>query len=258
MKTSPSILKPHNQATVKKICFCGLCFLFVSLSNCLNAQNNGLQKQQTDSSIYLKVYYQSVAMDDFNTAIEALHYVLASDPEKYSNWKDTLALLYVRNNSFQQANVLSSALLDTKGYTDLRMEIRAICAKALQQPAEAIDAYSILYSKTNKIAYGFEELRLQYSIRRLTETIATGNSLLQNIPPTNKDFVSVVKADGKTPQQVSLKAAVCNLLGLAYADLKDKTNAKEQFESALKENPDFELAKNNLAVTESAVDNAKK
>ncbi len=199
-----------------------------------------------ENNIHLSVYRQAIALGDVPLAINTVHYLIASDPAKYGAWQDTLNYLYLQNSAYQQSYLLSSALINSRGYTDMRMEIKAISAKALQQPAEAISDYATLYGKTLNPAFGFEQLQLQYSIRRLAETIATGNSLLKAAPAAKNDTVTVMKADNKSVQKITFKAAVCNLMGLAYTDLKDKPNAMAQFEAAIKESPDFELAKNNL------------
>ncbi len=227
-----------------------LCFLTIATYGYTQPSSKSIINN-TDTSINHRVYEQSVELNDFNTAIYAVHYLIAGDPVKYANWQDTLALLYMQINAFQQAYILSDALLTNRGYTSLRMEIKAVSAKGLQQPIQAIDAYTTLFTKTHNPVYGFEEMQLQYAIRRLAETVATGNSLLQSIPANDSTRVNVLKLDGKTPQQVTLRAATANVLGLAFIDLKDKTNAVAQFEVALKENPDFEQAKNNMNVAKS-------
>ncbi|MGI8952290.1 MAG: hypothetical protein ACR2FN_12005 [Chitinophagaceae bacterium] len=234
-----------------------LILFFVTVFTLVNAQTNS-KSSTADNNINLKVYQQSISLNDYGTAINALHYLIAGDAAKYANWQDTLALLYTRTNDYQQGFLLSDALLNSKGYTDLRMEIKAVCAKQLQQPVEAINAYGILFTKTHNAVYGFEELQLQYAIRRLAETVATGNDLLKIILPNDSTQVNVMKLDGKNMQQVSLKAATENVLGLAYIDLKDKQNAVAQLQMALKENPDFEQAKNNLNVANALGSDAKK
>jgi tetratricopeptide (TPR) repeat protein len=233
------------QTRTNKKYFFVICFSLITL--CIGAQAQSQVKPITTSpiNINLQVYRQSVSLGDYNTAINALHYLLATDPVKYANFQDTLALVYLQNNNIRQGYLIADALLKNRGYSDMRLEIKAICAKGLQQPVEAINAYATLYSNTKNPAFGFEELQLQYSIRRLAETIATGNTLLQSLPVKDSSRINILKADGKTVQQVSLKAAVNNIVGQAYIDLKNKNNAIFSLEAALKENPDFEQAKNN-------------
>lgn len=221
-----------------------------------SSKNQQQQQQQPVADINLRVYQQSIGIADYATAISAVHYLLASDPAKYASWADTLSLLYLQSGAYRQSYIISQELIGSKGYSDLRMEIKAISAKELQQTVEAIDAYSTLFSKTGKPAYGFEELQLEYAIRRLGESIATGNKLLQ-AGANDSSKITIAKLDGKTAQQVSFKAAVENIMGLAYLDLKDKDNAVASFNVALKENPDFEQAKNNLNVANSLASDKK-
>jgi len=224
-----------------------------------NAQTTTKPKQlKEDDNINIRVFHQSMSLGDVNMAISAVHYLLASDFVKYAQWQDTLALLYLQHNDFQQAYLLADALVTKFGYTNQRMEVKAMCAKALQQPVDAISAYSQLYSKTHEAVFGLEQLQLEYSIHRLTESLVTANSLLQLTTTDKADKITVAKADGKTTQQVSLKAVVSNIMGLAYNDLKDKTNAAASFEKALKENPEFELAKLNLDAVKAPDDKTKK
>ena len=49
------------------------------------------------------------------------------------------------------------------------------------------------------------------------------------------------------PKEYNLKAALFNLKGLVYKVQDDKVNAKKYFEDALKLEPEFLLAKQNLA-----------
>jgi tetratricopeptide (TPR) repeat protein len=229
-----------------------LIIVFAATAICTNAQNN--TKATTPigatppANINLQVYHQGMMLGDYGTAIHAIHYLIASDPSKYGNWQDTLALLYLQTNAYQQAYILSNGLLNSNGYTEMRMAIKATAAKNLQQPVEAITDFTELYNKTNNLSYGFEELQLGYAIRRLAETIVTGNKLMQAIPANDSSKINIAKLDGKTSQQVSFKSAVENIMGLAYIDLKEKDNAVASFTAALKDTPDFEQAKNNLSV----------
>lgn len=229
-------------------------YLFVLIFSLITVYTNGQTQSAakpittSPANINLQVYRQSISLGDYNTAINALHYLLATDPVKYANFQDTLALVYLQNNNIRQGYLISDALLKNRGYSDMRLEIKAICAKGLQQPVEAINAYATLFSNTKNPSFGFEELQLQYSIRRLAETIVTGNALLQSLSVKDSSRINILRADGKTVQQVSLKAAVNNIIGLAYIDLKNKSNAILSLDAALKENPDFEQAKNNKLI----------
>ena len=228
--------------------------LLCSATNALRAQT----KTPDPAMVELKVFHNALSINDLGTAIQSLHYIIASDSVKYGNYEDTLAILYTQINAFSPAYILSNRLLAQKGYTEIRMQIKGVAAKNLNEPIEAINAYNDLFSRTNNPVYGMEQLQLEYSIRRLAESVATGNKVLAAIPANDSTQVRMAKLQDKTMQLVSLRAAVHNVLGLAYLDLKDKKSAIINFEEALKETPDFDQAKNNLAVANAmAADSTK-
>jgi tetratricopeptide (TPR) repeat protein len=243
---------------IKNAC---LLFALLLIGICAAAQTSAKAATQTEAkppaNINLSVYNQAMSIGDYITAISAVHYLIAGDPAKYNTWQDTLALLYLQTNAFQQAYILANGLINNAGYTEMRTAIKATAAKNLQQSVEAISDYTTLYNKTNNQVYGFEELRLEYSIKRLAETIATGSKLLKAIPANDSSRVNMAKLDGKTVQVVSFKAVVENIMGLAYIDLKDKDSAVASFTAALKDTPDFEQAKNNLSVATSLSEDKK-
>ncbi len=228
--------------------------LLCSGTNALRAQT----KTPDPALVQLKVYQNALSLNDLGTAIQSLHYLIAADSVKYGKYEDTLAILYTQINAFNPAYILADRLLSQKGYTEIRMQIKGLAAKNLNEPIEAINAYTDLFTRTKNPVYGMEQLQLEYGIRRLGEAVVTGNKVLAMIPPNDSTQVRMAKLQEKTLQLVSLRAAVHNLLGLAYLDLKDKKSAVINFEEAIKETPDFDQAKNNLAVANAmAADTTK-
>lgn len=228
--------------------------LLCSATNALQAQT----KTPDPSVVQLKVFHNALSINDLGTAIQSLHYIIAADSVKYGNYEDTLAILYTQINAFTPAYILANRLLSQKGYTEIRMQIKGLAAKNMNEPIEAINAYSDLFTRTKNPVYGMEELQLEYGIRRIGESVVTGNKVLAAIMPNDSTQVRMAKLQEKTMQLVSLRAAVHNILGLAYLDLKDKKNAVSNFEAALKESPDFDQAKNNLNVANAmAADSTK-
>ncbi len=228
--------------------------LLCSATNALQAQT----KTPDPSVVQLKVFHNALSINDLGTAIQSLHYIIAADSVKYGNYEDTLAILYTQINAFTPAYILANRLLSQKGYTEIRMQIKGLAAKNMNEPIEAINAYSDLFTRTKNPVYGMEELQLEYGIRRIGESVVTGNKVLAAIMPNDSTQVRMAKLQEKTMQLVSLRAAVHNILGLAYLDLKDKKNAVSNFEAALKESPDFDQAKKNLPVANAmAADSTK-
>ncbi len=209
------------------------------------------QQSASPEAVQLRVYNNALSLQDLGTAVQALHYLIAADSVKYGKYADTLAILYTQLGAYQPAYVLASRLLEQKGYSEWRMQVKAVSAKNLNAPIDAINAYSELFNKTNKPVYGMELLQLEYAIRRLGEAVGTGNKLLQVLPANDSTKVRMARLNQNAMQWVPMRASIHNILGLSYLDLQDKTNAVLQFEAALKEDPEFDQAKNNLNVAKS-------
>lgn len=188
------------------------------------------------------VYKNALSLGDLETATYALHNIVAANPNG-AIYKDTLALAYLQRGYYRQAQLLIKALYKEKE-NDARTEVLAICAKQLGQPIEAIDLYKKLYNSTKNTNFAFEQLQLEYGIKRLAEAKLTAEALLLALPIDDKTKLTVPKLDNKTAQEVSLKAGIFYLLGNIYFDMNDKVQAQQQFEKAIALQPDYELAQN--------------
>lgn len=186
------------------------------------------------------VYKNALSLGDLETATYALHNIIAANPNG-AIYKDTLAMAYLQRGYYRQAQALTKPLYQEKE-NDTRTEVLAICAKQLGQPTEAIDLYKKLHSTTKNNNYAFEQLQLEYGIKRLAEAKLTAEALLVALPSDDKTKLTVPKLDNKTAQEISLKAGIYYLLGSIYFDMNDKVQAQQQFEKAIALQPDYELA----------------
>ena len=110
--------------------------------------------------------------------------------------------------------------------------------------SEVINAYEILFLKTNNMVYGYQLAELQFSIKRLAEA---QNTIVKTITCKEIENAYVQFAIGKDKSQnVSLKAAAYNLQGLIFFELKDTKRANSAFNEALKIMPEFATATQNL------------
>lgn len=219
--------------------------ILLLLNSTLNAQKNNSSKETPPKiGAYqdkdMLVYKNAIAVADLEVATHALHNIVAANPNG-AIYKDTLALAYLQRNMFQQARFITQSLYKEKE-NDFRLEILAICAKQLNQPTEAIDFYKKLYTHTKKQDFAFEQLQLEYSIKRLAEAKLTAETLISSIPTDDKTELTVAKSDNKTGQKITFKAGIYYLLGKIYADLNDTKSALEALQNALKLNPDYEMA----------------
>jgi tetratricopeptide (TPR) repeat protein len=229
---------------------------FVSLVSLLavNSFAQGTKAATASGNQHLKVFKQAATSGDISTAVTALSYYVA-DQGANSVYEDTLAILYLQQNSYPQCYYWADKRLKVKPEDLTLIEMKAICLEKLNQPKESIALYEKLYSKTKSPYHAYTLMELQYAIKRLQECLATAASTerLEFKP----DFTMTYNA-GEQMGRTYLKAGIYNITGLALYDLDKKAEAKQYFEKALAIDSNFVLAKQNLAAMKAIESGANK
>jgi len=196
---------------------------------------------------HLKVFKQSAASGDLTTGVTALSYYVA-DQGANTVYEDTLAMLYLQQNSYVQCYYWADKRLKAKPDDLTLMEMKGICLDKLNQPKEAIAIYEKLYGRTKSPYHAYTLMELQYGIKRLQECLATSASTerLEFKP----DFIMTYNA-GEQMGRTYLQAGIFNVTGLALYDLDKKAESKKYFEKALALDSNFVLAKQNLEAIKS-------
>lgn len=228
---------------MKKIIFVSLVVLLSG--NCI-AQSAKTAPAASNNS-HIKVFKQAVTSGDVATGITALSYYVA-DQGANTVYEDTLAMLYMQQNSYVQCYYWADKRLKVKPDDLVLMEMKGICLDKLQQPKEAITIFEKLYSKTKSPYHAYTLMELQYSIKRLAECLATANSTerLQFKPEYTVTY-NVGEQVGRT----YLQAGIYNIQALTLYDLDKKAEAKSYFEKALALDSNFVLARQNLDALKS-------
>jgi len=199
------------------------------------------------SSPHIKVFKQSVISGDVATAITALSYYV-NEPGYNPVYEDTLAMLYMQQNSYIQCYYWADKRLKLKPEDLVLMEMKGICLDKLNQPKEAITVFEKLYSKTQSPYHAYTLMDLQYSIKRLAECLATAASTERlQFKPDYTITYNVGEQVGRT----YLQAGIYNIQALALYDLDKKAEAKLYFEKALALDSNFVLARQNLDALKS-------
>ena len=196
---------------------------------------------------HLKVFKQSATSGDLTTSVAALSYYVA-DQGANTVYEDTLAMLYLQQNSYVQCYYWADKRLKGKPDDLTLMEMKGICLDKLNQPKEAIALYEKLYTRTKSPYHAYTLMELQYGIKRLAECMAT--SLSTEKIEFKPDFTMTYNA-GEQTGRTYLKAGIYNITGLALYDLDRKAESKLYFEKALALDSNFVLAKQNLAAIKS-------
>lgn len=132
----------------------------------------------------------------------------------------------------------------------------AIANSNLRRYAEALDLYKQLVRRDKSPYFAYQVGYNQYQMRNFEESSATLQTVIQDTVAEHQSIN--INMDQNRSQKVPLKAAAYNLLGVVQLEMDQNDKAKSNFEAALKLNPDFQLAKENLEIANKPKDPANK
>jgi tetratricopeptide (TPR) repeat protein len=180
--------------------------------------------------------------NDFLVARNALYNMLTLKPER-AGLKDTLTYLYYNTNSYVQVILLGEEIIKEAPSKAEILELVAVSQQNLGMMKEALESFEKLYAISKDVYHQYNIASLQYMLKRYGECNATLQSILESADTEGVVAIS----DGKNEsQQVPVKAAAYNMLGVISLEINQPEAAKQHFQQAIKLFPEFILAKNNL------------
>ena len=221
-------------------------FLAVGMATALSAQvdtTQGLAKA-FQSRQNAEKYSLARRYGDVNVAVAVLYDEIAAQRGNL-DLKDSLASLYFQSRAYGQALRIAEEVLLVRTTDSRLLELSAICRQNLGLIKEALANYEDLYLRTQSLYHLYQVAVLQYQLARLGECTASLNTLIRH--PKAEEEVVFVPVNQQQGQNIKVKAAALNILGVLQRDQKSLDQAKQSFEAALKLEPEFLLAKNNLA-----------
>lgn len=226
--------------------------VFVLISTLSFGQKNKKAATPAQIDTYKKVYTMALQFGDASVALNSLYFIIAEEGNK-SPYKDSLAFLYFDMGSYAQCERVASEVVrdnpdSIANKQKLSMlEITALSQASLGKTKEAISSFELLLSKTNEMYHAYRLAELQFTYKRIGEALIS-ISAAEGLKNSMQAPVSIDMGN-KQVQQVKLEAAIQNLKG--YILLQEyperKAEAIAAFNKAIEIQPDFVLAKNNLA-----------
>ncbi|MEX0967411.1 MAG: hypothetical protein WD077_09240 [Bacteroidia bacterium] len=201
-----------------------------------------VEPKSAKDSIDLKVFDLAVEHGDYQTAIHALYYIMAKDPEE--SYLDSLATLYYINGSYVQAIIVGRKHLDKHPVDTGMLELVATAEQEVGRLKESLALYEKLHLLTGSPYYQYQVAVLQYNLKRYGEGMSTVQKILQD--PASRNEQVQIQISQSEAQNVPLQAASYNLAGIIMMDLKEKEKALENFENAIRIFPEFVLARKSL------------
>lgn len=189
------------------------------------------------------VYQMGLRYGDINIARNALYNMMALDRKDVS-LLDSLAYLYYDYQKHTSCILVCLDLLKLNPNHLPALEMSAISYENLGLKDKALASYESLYLKESSIYTLYKVAVLQLDLDRLGESKTNVDILLKN---DGIDEAKIAMNTQQGPKEISLKAAVFNLKGLIEIDQDQKEAAKASFNEAISLEPDFTMAKNNLA-----------
>lgn len=226
-----------------------LMLLLVICASPLYSQNlDSLAKLDPKTSMALDLsdqaaYQLAIRYNDFDVAKVKLYDLLLRNPTNI-RYAELLASLYFELNQSTSAALVALDIIEGgNGNNTTALEIAAYSLEQVGALDRALPHFESLYLLTGDNFSLYKSAFIQFSLKRFSEALNSVNMLVKNAKPEEK--IGFPKSATET-QQVDMKAAALNLKGMIYLEQGSKAEAKTAFEEALKLEPTFELAKENL------------
>ncbi len=240
-------------------------FTYVLILSAMAFSSYAQKKQKTELTgdlvghaseflIQRSVFKQALAINDLNVATQALHVMVALQPQNHG-LRDSLAFLYFNGGAHVQVVLLGKQILEQDPDKTEILELVAASEQSLGAIKEALTDYETLFTSSKEMYHLYQIASLQYSLKRFGECAASVDRILAD-PDAPAKKVKITIGQGQS-QDVPLNAAAINMKGVIALDMKKLEEAKGHFSNALKIYPEFQLAKMNLESIEKSEEPAK-
>jgi len=165
-----------------------------------------------------------------------------------STYKDTLAYIYFTGRKYGPTFMMTTQVLERDPDHLEMLEMNGVALDALGAFEKGAEVYEKLLEKTKSNFYGYTLANIYFKMNKYDDAYA----VIKNVETLNDEgkYKVTFSINQNHTQQVDLIAAIPYLKGLIEIQLKNNEAAKLSFEKAVKIQPDFVLAQENLeAVT---------
>lgn len=203
------------------------------------SESNRLRNQADE-----KIYQMALRYNDINVAKVKLYELMERNPRNV-RYPETLASLYFEMEQYSSSALVALDMLERDDKNISALEIAAYSLEQVGALERALPHFESLHLLSGDLFSLYKTSYLQYTLKKYDEAMNSVNMLIKNNKSGEQNLT--FPTENNQSQEVSMVAAALNLKGLIYKDQGSNNEAKAAFEEALQKNPDFELAKTNLA-----------
>lgn len=198
------------------------------------------QKNQADQ----KIYQMALRYNDPSIAKSRLYDLIERNPDN-TKYRELLGNIYFELEQYSSAALVAMDLLKINGKSIPALEVAAYSLEQLGALDKALPHFESLHLLSGDLFSLYKTSYLQYSLKKYGEALNSVNMLIKN-KKSAEEKLSFPKKD-ETNQEVTMQVAALNLKGLIHKEQGNMEEAKAAFDEALEADPEFEMAKENLA-----------
>lgn len=198
------------------------------------------QKNEADQ----KIYQMALRYNDPSIAKARLYDLIERNPNN-PRYRELLGNIYFEMEQYSSAALVAMDLLKMNDKNIPALEIAAYSLEQLGALDKALPHFESLHLLSGDLFSLYKTSYLQYSLKKYEEALNSVNMLIKNKKSTEQKLAFPKKDN--TNQEVSMQVAALNLKGLIHKEQGNTEEARAAFDEALKSNPEFEMAKENLA-----------
>lgn len=233
---------------MKKLLKTSLILIFLSAPTLGFSKKKEVQvKVENTDSIALDL---AIKMKDYDAAIVFSYKLLAPDPQNTQKLYNLAKLYYAAKKTDLSINTCSE-IIKIDSMHKAAYELAAIGFKQKKQPQNAIGIYLLLNERFNDRKYLYEVAVTQFENNLTEDCIKTLKAITSDVASDSLSIpMSRTNVNGTViKEEIKLSAAAFNIAGYIMLKQNNFKEAKIFFSEALKKEPSFVLAENNLKET---------
>lgn len=219
-----------------------LAAIVLFLVSCNNKQASSDAGGASVIDANIKLYEHALKTKDFQTAITAIQYILLEDSTHH--FRDSLPELFGAVNNLEACLMATEAAMIRHPENEKYKTIMLICLQQIGDYEGQTVLLNDLYQQTKKPEYVIQIVTMQIQTGQLKQASKTIDELMKEFK-NSKETIEVAK-DETSKQRVPIMAALWNMKGYTYLQMKNVDKAKEAFFKALEIDDKFEMPKRNL------------